>query len=124
MEALPNIKSPVRLPRFSLRCLLVLVTFASIYLGGWVITKAWVVDDHMREPDLRCVTPVPYLAVLDELDAPNYRYLRRCHFCCVGLKVRLPFAWECSDRKPLVMGGVIPKIIIQEEEDRLGIVVP
>jgi hypothetical protein len=125
MGTQPGKASAVWPLRFSLRSILVLTTLGCIYFGGWAITKEWVVDDLLREPGLRCVSPVPYLAVVDELDAPNFRYLQRGYFCCLGLKVPLPYAWECSDRSPLILGGVIPRIIIQKEDEvRLGISAP
>jgi hypothetical protein len=74
---------------------------------------------------LCCESPVPFIFVIDEIDYSNYRYIRRYHFCCLGLMVRLSYELECRDRHALVMGGVLPRIIIQEEEeDRLGIASP
>jgi hypothetical protein len=96
-----------------------------MYFGGWEITKRCVVDDLIRDPALRCESPVPFVIVMDEIDYSNYRYVRRYNFCCLGLIVRLPYARECRDRHPVVIGGVIPRIIIQkDEEDRLGISSP
>ena len=112
-------------PRFSLRSLVIIVTLVCIYLGVWEITKTWVVDDLISDRGLRCESPVPFVVVIDEIDYLNNRYIRRYHFCCLALMVRLPYAHECHDRQPLIMGGVIPQIIIQEEEeDRLGVASP
>lgn len=124
MERPPDISSRVKLLRFSLRSLFLLVTSVGIYFGGWEITKL-ALDDWLRAPELRCDSPIPYLVVTDELDAANCRYLRRGYLCCVGVKVKLPLPRECSDRQSLILGGVIPKVIIREEEEaELDIAVP
>lgn len=108
-----------------MRSLVIIVTLACIYFGTWEITKTWVVDDLIGEPDLRCESPLPFIVVVDETDYPNYRYMRRYHFCCLGLMVRLPFAHESRDHHAVVIGGVIPRIIVQEEEEnRFGIASP
>ena len=101
---------------YSLRRLSIFLMLLCIYFGVWEITKRWVVDDLVNDPTLYCESPFPFVAVIEEIDYRNYRYLRRYHFVCLGLKAKLPFASVCHDRKPIVMGGVIPRIIIQDEE--------
>ena len=105
-----------------MRSLLGALTLASIYLGGLVVTEKWAITDLMKDRSLHCESPMPFAAVIDEPDQVNYRILRRYYFCCLGWKAPLPYAPICRDRRPLVMGGVIPHVIVQvEEEDRLGV---
>ncbi len=107
--------------RFSLRSLCIFFTLICLYFGCWEITKEWVVDDLMKDPSLHCESPAPYLVVLDEVDYTTYRYVRRSHLCCFGLMAKLPFTRPCRDHRPIVMGGVVPRIIIQEEEEFDGL---
>lgn len=81
-------------------------------------------DDLMEDPSLHCESPAPYVVVLDEVDYtnyPNYRYVRRSHLCCFGLMAKLPFTRLCHHHRPTVLGGVVPRIIIQEEEELEGL---
>jgi len=103
--------------RFSLRSLCIFLTLICLYLGCWEITKEWVVDDLKKDHALHCESPAPFVVVIDEIDYTNYRYVRRSHLVCFGLMAKLPFAHECRDHRPVVMGGVIPRIIIPEEEE-------
>ncbi len=106
--------------RYSLRALLAILTVACVYFGCWEITKKQVVATMMKDPSLFCETPVPFVAVLDELDADNYRYVRRYHFCIFSQSFRLPYVAKYCERKPLIMGGAYPRIILEEKpEDRL-----
>ena len=102
---------------------ILITTLVCIYVGGWEITKRWVVDDLVADPSLHYESPFPFVAIIDEIDYRNYRFLRRYHIVCLGLKAPLPYATECHDRKPLVTCGVIPRVIIQKENERdiLGI---
>jgi hypothetical protein len=69
--------------------------------------------------------PVTFVAAANEVDYANYRSSRRYHFCCLGLIVRLPLVRACRTGSPVVMGGVIPQIIVNDgEEMRLGITSP
>ncbi len=121
MKTRGNIFNALSKLNYSLRSLLILLTFLCIYFGAWEITKRWVVDDLLKDPASHCESSIPFVAVIDEIDYRNYRYLRRYHFVCLGLKAKLPFAGECHARKPIVLGGVIPRIIIQEEEETLAL---
>lgn len=106
--------------RFSLRSLCIFLTLICLYLGCWEITKEWAVDDLMKDPSLHCESPAPYVVVTDEVDYTNYRYMRRSHLCFLGLMAKLPFARECRDHRLLIM-TVVPRIIIQEEEEFEGL---
>ena len=113
-------------PRWTLRWLMIGVAIICVYLGSWEITKRQVTHEVARTPSLHGSSPGPFIVVYDELDADNYRYLRRAWFSCLGYRLRLPLAWVCCEHQPLVMGGVTPRIIICAEDERslLGMTIP
>lgn len=120
-----NIISPAWPRRYSLNSVLVLIALTSLYLGGWEITKRWTLANLLKESCAHCTTPIPYLAVVDELDVCKRQFARRGYICCLGLKVPLPYVRECSEHIPVDMGLVIARITVRAgEEKRLGIVPP
>ena len=87
---------------------------------AWEITQERSVNDLVR--DVYTESPIPLLVVDHGVDWRKNRIVHRYHFCCLGLSVRLPYARECNDHTPVVLGGIIPRVIVQEEdEESLGI---
>lgn len=62
---------------------------------------------------------VPFVVVDHEFDCQKRQVVHRYHFCCLGVDVGLPYSRECREHSPPIFCGVIPRIIIQKEEEEI-----